>query len=62
MMLRAVDLQNSIIKAHEEKTLSKIEIYIITDKVIIQKNKIDSFDLGDIKININYWDLQRWNV
>ena len=57
----AVDLQNSIIKAHEENTLSKIEIYIITDKVIIQKNKIDSFDLGDIKININYWDLQRWN-
>ena len=57
----AVDLQNSIIKSHEENTLSKIEVYIITDKVIIQKDKIDSITLGDIKININYWDLQRWS-
>lgn len=58
---KASELQNSIIKAIEDDTLSKIDICIITDKIISQDNLQTSYQIGDFNININYWDLKRWS-
>ena len=56
------NLQSEIINKIETNSFEKIDVYIITDKLIIQDDLIEQIVLeSDLRINIYYWDLKRWN-
>ena len=59
----ARDLQIQLIKHIEEDNLDRLNICIITDKVILQEDLPIKINLenADIECRIYYWDLQRWN-
>ncbi|MHA8106422.1 AIPR family protein [Aquirufa sp. 5-AUSEE-100C1] len=57
------DLQEKINKFFKEKTLDKIEIIFITDKLIESNNLENKFSLNDYNLSgrIYYWDLKKYN-
>ena len=57
------EFQNEIIKKVELGVLEKIDIYIITDKVITQDDLQEQIISKDGSIlNIYYWDLRKWDT
>jgi hypothetical protein len=61
-LCEAAILQEEIIQTNKDKALEKIEIIIITDKIIDQENlKKNVVIKENLKINIQYWDLIRLN-
>ncbi len=59
----AKDLQAELIKQNENNALERLDICIITDKVISQE-KLDtkvSIENLNLECRIYYWDLKRWN-
>lgn len=58
----ARELQLEILNKLDSNTLDRIDLYIITDKVIKQDVQ-EKFTLEDgFEINIYFWDLSRWNI
>ena len=59
----ARELQNQILKQFGNNNLDRIDICIITDKLIPQDNLPAKIKLknANIECRIYYWDLQRWN-
>ena len=57
------DLQSQLIIHFKEGNLDRLDICIVTDKVIDQDNLPIKITLKkvDIECRIYYWDLQRWN-
>ena len=57
------DLQSQLIIHFKEGNLDRLDICIVTDKVIDQDNLPNKITLKkvDIECRIYYWDLQRWN-
>lgn len=56
------ELQFEILNKLDSNTLDRIDLYIITDKVIKQDVQ-EKFTLDDgFEINIYIWDLSRWNI
>ena len=58
----ARELQLEILNKLDSNTLDRIDLYIITDKVIKQDVQ-EKFTLDNgFEINIYFWDLSRWNI
>lgn len=57
------ELQDQIIQHMELGVLQKIDIYIISDKVINQDNLQDQVEISSGEfINVYYWDLKKWDA
>ena len=61
-LCEARGLQDELKQAYRNNQLDKLEIYIITDKVITQDDLEKKVDINEeLTINIHYWDLKKWN-
>ena len=57
------ELQEILIKQHNQNNIERLDICIITDAIIEQENLPTKITLSnDVECRINYWDLKRWDV
>lgn len=57
------ELQDQLIEHLELNVLARLEIYIITDKVINQEVLDETVKLSNGEVvNVHYWDLKKWDA
>jgi len=59
----ARELQSELLKQNKKNALERLDICIITDKVIEQEKLDTRVSIANLNLEcrIHYWDLQRWN-